>query len=120
MWYNPHMNQFLITATPALVTAMGGLLAWFLKEQYDAKRQMIAARAATGALEHTVLTTVTMILKNQLVAAHRSAVSEHCISITERDTFLETYAMYKELQGRPALTHLHEDILKLPLAEGEK
>ena len=107
------MQEIVTSAMPALVTALGGLLAWFLKEQHDAKRRV-------DDVEETLIISVTMILKNQLVAAHRSALTARCISITERDTFLQTFNMYEVLQGKPSLSHLHDDILRLPLAEGEK
>lgn len=103
----PLIDASVIAAVAtAVVTAAGSAILWLMKErkreQSDMKNQ-----------ENLILTAMLVLLRNQLVTAHRVAITNSEITISEKQSFLETHQLYTRLGGNGPASHLTDDIAKL-------
>lgn len=96
----------LSAAVSAAVTAAGGLLVWYIKEARTAR---IQARQQADLISSALV----VLIRNQLVMTHRSAIGRSEITIAERQSFREMHKLYVGLGGNGPTSHLAEDIDRL-------
>lgn len=103
----PLIDSSVIAAVvTAVITAAGSALLWLLKER---KRD----RDAVKNQENLIVASMLVLLRNQLVTAHKLAITNCVITISEKQSFLETHLLYKNLGGNGPTAHLVEDIGRL-------
>lgn len=102
------MTEILI----AVVTALLGLAVWFVKTTKTARDAAVHAAATS---EDIMVKTMLVLLRNQLMAAHRNAVSNWEITIEEKNSFHEMHDLYIDLGGKPPASRLINDLDKVKL-----
>lgn len=99
-------SNVVAAAVTAVVTAAGSALLWLLKER---KRDHDSVKNQ----ENLIVASMLVLLRNQLVTAHKLAIKNSIITISEKQSFLETHQLYKNLGGNGPTSHLVEDISRL-------
>ena len=85
-----------------------GLLVWFIQESRRAKET--AAKTA-NAMDRALL----VLIRNQLISAHRTAVKTWEITTAEKQSFREMHDLYITLGGNGPTSHLIDDLERVRL-----
>lgn len=103
------MNEFLfqtyMVALPIILTTVLGYVVWILKQQ---KKDRDANSKGTM-----------LLLKVQLIEYHAEWTTRGYVTRHGIDNFIEMYNAYHELGGNGMITHLKEDVEKLPIKNWE-
>ncbi len=101
------MSEFMPVIT-AITTAAVGLLVWFIQE--NRKAQALEAQKE-GVLETAML----VLIRNQLVMAHKLAIDSWEITISQKQSYVEMHDLYIKLGGNGPASHLLEDLNRVKL-----
>ena len=92
----------------AITTALAGLVVWLIQERRKAK--------ALADQKDTVLEAAMLVLiRNQLVLAHKVAIESWTITISQKQSFVEMHDIYVKLGGNGPASHLLEDLARVRL-----
>ena len=92
----------------AVVTAATGLIVWFVQE--NRKARALEAQKE-GVLESAML----VLIRNQLVTAHKLAIDSWQITISQKQSYVEMHDLYIKLGGNGPSSHLLEDLGRVKL-----
>ena len=95
-------------AITAITTALAGLVVWLIQERRKAKA---LADQKDSVLEQAML----VLIRNQLVIAHKAAFETLSITISQRQSFVEMHDIYVKLGGNGPASHLLEDLTHVRL-----
>ena len=101
------MSEFMPVIT-AIITAAVGLLVWFIQENRKAKA---LEAQKEGVLESAML----VLIRNQLVTAHKLAIDSWQITISQKQSYVEMHDLYIKLGGNGPASHLLEDLNRVKL-----
>lgn len=91
-----------------VATAIVGLLVWFVQEKRKEKALM--------AMKEDILQAALIVLiRNQLVNAHRTAIDMGALTTSQKQSFVEMFDLYIKLGGNGSTSHLLDDINRVQL-----
>lgn len=101
------MNDFLfqtyMIALPIILTSALGYVVWLLKRQ---KKDRDANSKGTM-----------LLLRVQLIEYHKEWIGRKYITKHGLENFIEMYEAYHELGGNGMVTHLKEEVEKMPIKD---
>lgn len=108
--HNPkksYMSDFMPAITTITTTA-AGLLVWVIQE--NRKTKALEAQKE-GVLETAML----VLIRNQLVTAHKLAIDSWSITISQKQSFVEMHDLYIKLGGNGPASRLLDDLNRVKL-----
>ena len=101
------MPDFMPVIT-AVTTATVGLVVWFIQEN---RKDRALEERRDSVLEAAML----VLIRNQLVTAHKVAIDVGLITISQKQSFIEMHDLYLKLGGNGPSSHLLDDLNRVKL-----